>query len=755
MSNEVVNPFQTYRDNKGAVLAGGSLRILQPGTAALGTAFSDSDLTIPQVVDGYGLDNFGRVQGNLRWAGLRDVEVFGRGSPPAFIRTDPNVVTLIDSSVFAINFPSVAAMIADTTLVDGDVAETQSYNLAQRQGGARYLVTVSALSVDNYRVHDLAPAGLQAQLLDEEAHNNFYVAGAIGDGVAEDTLPVQRVFDIGGDIECANGVFACAGLTLSVNARIYGNGTLLRVAFSNVDLITLTGIDLFITFDGLLVDGNLANQSAVQAIAIVRSSITASAGTTISLITFNNVQFQNASQNDVAGVGDDTGFPVLYTFSQCDFLGGEEGAADGTFDPASVLLTEGVNASFEDCYFDPQAAPTVGRPAIVTSNSTFVNPGYLSVVASTFVLMGMEATLLSDSLACIHARELINLQIGGNRILAPLVGGIVFGAEVDTVTITDNLVDAVSSSAVVFGGIVSLVTLAATPGDNWLIDENTIPTCAGVAILLDGASAGVDASNVQVSNNIIDSPLLGAIHYGSLIDLSLQDNYVNMNDVAAINAFECLAAIAGQIDVEGNELVNLANSIALLDILSTAANYTVDGNTVDDATDGFTLTGMLDVFITNNVLNELSGDLITVGSLDNCRIDGNSYVGVTVPTTFAQNTGAITSLVVGLNFWAQVDASITEIAVAGVNQSVGPVEAHHHLFTVTGVSSIDTITDPGIDGFMVVLQADAGNTLAINDGLGNVNLGAATRDLDDVTDTLALIWNETNSEWNELAFSDN
>ncbi len=385
MANEVVNPFQTYRDNKGGVLAGGSLRILQPGTSELGTAFSDSDLTIPQVVDGYGLDNFGRVQGNLRWQGLRDVEIFGAGSPAPFIRTDPNVVTLIDASAFAINFASVAAMIADTSLVDGDVAETQSYNLDQRRGGARYIVTTSALSVDDYRVHDLAPAGLQAQLLDEEAHNNFYVAGAIGDGVADDTLPVQRVFDIGGDIECANGVFSCAGLTLSVNARIYGNGTLLRFAFSNTDLITLTGIDLFITFDGLLVDGNLANQSALQAIAIIRSSITASAGTTISLITFNNVQFQNASQNDVAGVGDDTGFPVLYTFSQCDFLGGEEGQADGSFDPANILLTLGANCSIEDCYFDLQVAPTVGRPAVVTSNATFVNPGYLSVVASTFV----------------------------------------------------------------------------------------------------------------------------------------------------------------------------------------------------------------------------------------------------------------------------------------------------------------------------------------------------------------------------------
>ena len=50
MANEVVNPFQTYRDRKGVPLAGGTLRILEPGTSSLGTAFSDSALTIQQIV---------------------------------------------------------------------------------------------------------------------------------------------------------------------------------------------------------------------------------------------------------------------------------------------------------------------------------------------------------------------------------------------------------------------------------------------------------------------------------------------------------------------------------------------------------------------------------------------------------------------------------------------------------------------------------------------------------------------------------
>jgi hypothetical protein len=77
------------------------------------------------------------------------------------------------------------------------------------------------------------------------------------------------------------------------------------------------------------------------------------------------------------------------------------------------------------------------------------------------------------------------------------------------------------------------------------------------------------------------------------------------------------------------------------------------------------------------------------------------------------------------------------------------------VFTVTGVSSIDTLQDPGIDGFQVVCQSDAAASLTFNDALGNINLAAGTRVLTDITDTLTLVWNQLNSEWNELGFANN
>jgi hypothetical protein len=751
MANEVVNPFQTYRNARGAVLAGGSLRILQPGTSSLGTAFSDSALTIPQTVDGYVLDAFGRVQGDLRWSGLRDVEVFD--TDDAFIRTDEDVVTLIDASLFAINFPSVAAMIADVTLVDGDVAETQSYLLDQKQGGARYIVTTTALLVDNYRVHDLTPAGLQAQLLDEELKNNFYVAGAAGDGTTDDSAAVQRLLDIGGDMECANGIFAVSGLTLALDARIHGSGTLLRRLGADADLLTLSGIDRLLTFDGVTLDGNLANQTALQAIAMIRSSITTSALAAFAGVTFNNVTFQNGSQNDVAAVGDLALAHTLYAFAQCNFLGGEEGT--DAFDVSSVSVTEGASVTFEDCYWDLQATPTTGRPAVVTANSTFTNLGSLSISACQLILMGMELTALADSRGAIHVRGMTRMIIEANRILTPQVGGIVFGAECDTVTISQNTIDALVTALVAFGDIAAITTTAASPGNDWQIDTNQCLSGGDVAINLDGSSAGADMENCQVFSNLIDGPAAEGVLYHNMTNVDIRNNYINMEGVA-FNAIEANTdGVAGAINIEGNELVGLALAIGVLDIVSTLANYVVDGNTFDDVLDGVTLTGMADVFITNNVFNELTGDLITVGSLDLCRIDGNSLTGVAVPTTFVQNTGSITSLVLGENFWAQSDSSIREIAVTGANITAGPIEQHFHVFVPTGATTIDTLTDPGIDGFMVVCQGDGVATVTFNDALGNLNLSAGTQVLTDATDTLTLVWNELNSEWNELAFSNN
>ena len=750
MANEVINPFQTYRDDKGQPLAGGSLRILQAGTQALGTAFSDSALSVPQTVDGYPLDDFGRVTGDLKWSGVRDVEVYDRNSE--FIRRDNNSVTAVDASVFAINEETVADMVANTNLVLGDVVETQNYLAATQLGGARYLVVGGGTGTDDgYLFHDL-DNGLQAQLLDQEENNNFYVAGAVGDGVADDGVPVQAVLDVGGDIEVANGTFACSGRTLTSNARLYGNGTLLRLAFTSSAIITITGNDLVVTFDGVVLDGNLANQAADLTVPIIDSQVLSSAATAIALVTFNNVQFQNASQYDVLADGDDMGFPILYTFAQCNFIGGEE---QGSNLCASIKATDGVNLSVDDCYFNLTTAPGNGRAAVVTDSNddgttALTNPGTLSVTASTMQFMGANGV----ARAAVHARQAREVIVDGNRFLTCQNGGVLVGSECQTVTVVDNLIDGLTDGGNAFGAIAMATQAIAGPGDNWQIDNNEIINPAMVGVNLDGSTSAADVSRVQVSDNIIDSPLLQAILFHNVNGLAIQDNQINMDNEAGVNAVEeNTDGVAGLISVEGNEIQNVDGWAIDLNQSSSAAIVTVDGNTIDAANDGYRVTDKQGAFISNNVTTAIVNQIgLVTGPMGDCYVDGNMDDGQ-APVFFA-SSGTITDLLLGENFWPRNGSTIRSIAVTGVNQTVGPVEAHFHEFAVTGVSSIDTLQDPGVDGYVVVLQSDGAANLTFNDGLGNMNLGA-NRTLGDATDTLTLMWNQLNSVWNQVAFSDN
>ena len=738
MSNEIINPFQTFRDDRGAVLDGGGLRIQVNGTTTLGTAFSDSDLQNAQTVDPYRLDNFGRVQGNLRWSGLRTVVVLDEDDTE--IRTLNNVVTLVDTSGFAINFVSIAAMIADSTLEAGDVLETQSYNLDQREGGARYIATVSALTVDDYRVHDLAPGGLQAQLLDEEANNNFYVAGAIGNGVADDTIPMQALFDIGGDIRCENGIFKAAGLTLGVDARISGDGTIIAVSFSTSDTISLSGNDLTISFDGITIDGDSANHSSVSSVASINSTILATAGNQ-SVITFNNVTFQNGNQYDLFADGADDGFSVLYSFAQSRFLGGLE-ATDAPFLPAYIFLQDGVDGLVEDCYFDLQTDPSAigGRGGVVIGGSAqLTNPGYLTVSDCTLNRVGAVADG-TNVFGAIHARRARQLQVGGNRILTPQFGGVVFGAEIDVIDINTNLIDSLTGSEFA-GGIAGLETVDAAPGDNWRIEGNILTNILlANAIVVNGGSAGIDASNVVITDNLVDSPVLAAILVQNIDGLDVTENYINMASLGTINAIEIGAdGVSGNVGISANTLINIGGTAIVNGVTSTAV-FRLDGNLIENALNGISIIDSVDAFITNNSLVDITGVLLDVGTLTDCILDGNSYTGA-APATFARNAGGITNLITGENLWDEYDTSITDISSASL-----AITSHYQEL---GANANGATFAGNVTGFITVIKSTGSFAVTANPSL---NLSASPYNMT-VDDTLTLAWD--GDTFNEVSRSVN
>ena len=729
MANEVINPYQVWRDDVDTPLAGGGLRIYVNRTTTLGTAFSDEALTVAQSVNPYRLNGFGESLNDLKWSGKRTVEVYNSGDE--LIRTLNDVVTLVDTSSFAINFASVAAMAASTTLVAGDVAETQSYNADQDQGGARYIIEADTATVDDYLVIDLAPAGLQAKLLDVEENNNPYVAGAVGDGSTVDSTAVQRLLAVGGEIDLAGATLLVDGLTLALDARISG-GTLLHSSFSATAMLTLSGNNRRLLFDGVTFDGNSANQVSTSAQEVVSSSVDATAGN-IALVSFNQCTFQNGTEHDVRADATDSGNSVLFGFSECEFLGGLEATA-APYLPSSIHVSDGVSLLVENCYFDLNATPTAigGRTAVRASASgALTNPGWVSVVDCTLNRMGMNADA-TNIFAAIHVQDVTQLIVGENRILSPQTGAIAVGAEVDVMEIVGNMADGLSGTNKL-SAIEVIQTARAAPGNHWRIDANELEGIAGAGITVDGASAGVDASNLTVDDNIVDSPTGRAIVVGDVTDLSISGNEVNMANAVGIDAVALdQGGVSGIVDVKDNQIINVDGTAILGTSSSSGAIYAVDGNTIESVDTAIDVQNATSAFIKNNTMIDASVGVIDVGSLTNAYLDGNSYAGTT-PTNFARNLGSITNLLVGENQWPQVDNSILQVTGAAL-----PVTAHYHELTATTVTSATFAAD--VIGWVLVIKATA--SVTVNDS-ATINLaGGANYAMTD-TDTLTLVWDGT------------
>lgn len=260
MANELVNPFQQFRDDGGRALASGLLEVFENGqTVVQKDIFSDSDLTVAQS-NPYTLDDFGRVRGDVHYSGLATITL--KNATGLFIRELDDVVTTTDgASTFATNLESVAAMVAELALGVGDVVQTRGYYAGTNYGGARYLVVAGGTGTfDGFHFHNLGN-GLQAELLDRESQNRFLVAGARGDGGTDDTTAMQAVIDKGGDIIVESGfVFAGTSLSIGRNCRFIGGGTLLQLGSSAENFISITDRNVTeVKFRGITIDGNQQN----------------------------------------------------------------------------------------------------------------------------------------------------------------------------------------------------------------------------------------------------------------------------------------------------------------------------------------------------------------------------------------------------------------------------------------------------------------------------------------------------------------
>ena len=260
MANDAINPWQVFKFG-GEPLARGTLEFFENGqTVTQKDIFSDSDLQNPQD-NPYELSDYGQVRGDVHYAGLATVVV--RTASGIFARQLDDVAPSSDGNSGGLTKyrDSVAAMVADTSLETNDIVRTLAYYAGTEVAGARYLIVpANTGTIDGYRYHGLGN-GLQGQLLDIEKRVNPLYAGALGDGGSNDTVPLQKVIDMGGDVEIPQGYsFVFTNLEISQNIQFVGGGTLRRQGSSSGDGFQITSTDVtFVKFRGVTLDANQAN----------------------------------------------------------------------------------------------------------------------------------------------------------------------------------------------------------------------------------------------------------------------------------------------------------------------------------------------------------------------------------------------------------------------------------------------------------------------------------------------------------------
>ena len=146
MSNEIINPYQTFRDAAGQPLAAGTITFNDNLLTTKSTIYSDEALTVAQT-NPYTLDAYGRIAGDVKYIGLKRLVI--KTAAGGTVRTLDNVAASDGVSASkSRDFATLALAVASTEIADGDVL-----NLAERTtgngGGGFWDVVLSSTVTEN------------------------------------------------------------------------------------------------------------------------------------------------------------------------------------------------------------------------------------------------------------------------------------------------------------------------------------------------------------------------------------------------------------------------------------------------------------------------------------------------------------------------------------------------------------------------------------------------------------------------------
>jgi hypothetical protein len=354
---------------------------------------------------------------------------------------------------------------------------------------------------------------------------------------------------------------------------------------------------------------------------------------------------------------------------------------------------------------DGTAGTALGVTATGTGNSTGVSIAHSGDLPAINITAGAART--GDVIAIAMANQLGQRAINITGAMTSVAGGGVIEIH------GTGVIPATAS-------LLRLDADTAQPGDGdgWCmnVDDDTlvVATPSKYAVLID--SNANEALHVATGKSLFDETATftaGLNVDGDIdIDLATNANLVNINH-AAVD----LAAGAGVVTVYGSGGAGQTNAAYLLRLA-----WVADG----DAQDNFIL----------------------------CQ-DNSSGAAANGDEKFKVDTGGAMTVAGTSTLNGKVSLGTqTELTIAA--GAITVTRSYHTVDTTGDVASSDLETiNGGIDGMILVLQANnSARTVVVKNNVGNILCGADFS-LDNVADTITLLYDGTNSKWVKISSSDN
>jgi hypothetical protein len=615
---------------------------------------------------------------------------------------------------------------------------------------------------------DVGGAGRFNRLYDGALNVRWF--GAKGDNATDDTTALQAALTAaiaaGAVLIVPSGTYIASALTINGDLTLTGTGTVKHKASTAGNLFEFSGTSKRWVMQGLTLDGNCANQSALSTNMTV--SVTGT-GTRASPNTFlaADCRFINNCIGGITIVGGASAATnkQLAVVRNCTFLGGNDGV-DVTYAPRYIDIQYCPYVLVEGNHFDYGSTPSGTGPAgvVLYGQTGGSDKGRMTVIGNTFINVGRDAT---DGLGAIECYSWgSNIVVTGNRIEATRTRGINIKADAENVVITGNTIIGLTGTYLVGAIACAAGVIGTTAVGRFLIANNIIHDCKANGINVDGTAPTGASVGVVISGNILSqigagnsSSSVYAINLNNVSDFVVQGN--NIRDVNPTSyasggfGVRCNSCTGCGI-INGNLIKNVAGNPIV--IVSASAHLTINNNVIDTTTNvasqnsrGIFVSGVASVQIKANTLRDIEAGeaaIYVASAAATSLVEGNTCAGAT--TVGFSNGGSNTNLrVQGNQFPSSAFHTLT--IAAGV---ITAFHEYHAVDTEGAAATDDLDTISGGQPFqrITLTASNDARSVVLKDGTGNLQL-AGDFTLDNSRDSISLIYN--GASWLETSRSDN